>query len=195
MSVARSNIDPRGADEESADGSRSSSDASAAAADAVGRLAEFWGFSRHLGRAYAHLYLSPEALSTTELAERLGLSASATASVLSELTTWHAARKIWRSGERKGFWEAETSPWRVVRRVLARREGPLLVDALRQLEEARALLEAGRGRRRSGVFLAKRLDRLRRAVRAAQGVISALAEGEVAPPTDSALAGTERTER
>ena len=59
--------------------------ASLRAADAVGRLVEFWGFSRHLGRAYVLLYFSEEALPTSELAARLGLSPSATSSVLSEL--------------------------------------------------------------------------------------------------------------
>ena len=47
------------------------------AADAVGALMEFWGFRRHLGRAWTVLYLSPEPLATNELAERLQLSASA----------------------------------------------------------------------------------------------------------------------
>ncbi|NOY92666.1 MAG: hypothetical protein GXP55_15870 [Deltaproteobacteria bacterium] len=156
--------------------------ASLRAADAVSRLVEFWGFSRHLGRAYVLLYLSEEPLSTGELAELMGSSSSACSSVLTELMGWHAVRKVWRAGERRTYWEADASPWRVVRGVLGRREGPLLVEALANLGEAEALLRGMRRGRRHARFMRRRLAGLRLVTKTAQGVVSALAEGRPAAP-------------
>ena len=51
-------------------------DAELEAADAVGRLMEFWGFRRHMGRIWTVLYLSPEPMTTAELSEVLQLSSS-----------------------------------------------------------------------------------------------------------------------
>jgi len=143
----------------------------------VGRLVEFWGFSRHIGRAYTVLYLCEEPLSSHDLAERLGLSPSAASAILGELLGWHGVRKVWRPGERRTFWEADASPWRVVRGVLAQREVPLLAEALSDLAAAEAQLRGVRRGRRHARFIRRRLAGLRFVTKTAQGVVLALAEG------------------
>lgn len=170
-------------------------EASLRAADAVGRLVEFWGFSRHIGRAYTTLYLSEEPLATSDLAERLGLSSSATAAILGELQGWHGVRKVWRTGERRVFWEADASPWRVVRGVLGQREAPLLADALRELSEAEALLRSVRRGRRGAKFARRRLAGLRFVTKTAQGVVLALADGRPSLPKISSPAESGVAER
>ena len=43
--------------------------------DTCGRIAEFWGFTRTMGRAFGLLYLSREPLAQSEIQARLGISA------------------------------------------------------------------------------------------------------------------------
>jgi len=92
-------------------------DAELRAADAMGRLMEFWGFRRHMGRLWTILYLCPEPMTTAELSETLQLSSSAVSLSLGELLRWGAVRKTWRPGERKDFYRAESSVWKLLRRV------------------------------------------------------------------------------
>ena len=51
--------------------------------DVVGRLIEFWGFKRNMGRIWAVLYLSPEPLSAEDLRQLLQLSSGAVSMTLS----------------------------------------------------------------------------------------------------------------
>jgi len=44
-------------------------------ADTIGRLMEFWGFKRPMGRMWTLLYLSPAPLGAAELGEQLKMSA------------------------------------------------------------------------------------------------------------------------
>ena len=45
--------------------------------DSIGRLIEFWGFKRNMGRLWAILYLCEQPLSAPGLQERLQLSSGA----------------------------------------------------------------------------------------------------------------------
>ena len=45
----------------------------AAVSDIIGRLIEFWGFKRNMGRVWTVLYLSPEPLSAEDLRHALQL--------------------------------------------------------------------------------------------------------------------------
>src|SRR5262245_35976917 len=69
--------------------------------DAVGRLIEFWGFKRNMGRVWAVLYLSPDPLSADDLRHALKISSGAVSMTLSELQRWGVVRKVWVQGERK----------------------------------------------------------------------------------------------
>src|SRR5262245_19676767 len=91
-------------------------------ADTVGRLMEFWGFKRPMGRIWALLYLAPEPLGAAEIGDELRMSSGAVSMALSELVKWGAVKKTWRPGERRDYYEAETSIGRLVQRVLRERE-------------------------------------------------------------------------
>jgi DNA-binding transcriptional regulator GbsR (MarR family) len=73
----------------------------AAVSDVIGRLIEFWGFKRNMGRVWAVLYLSPEPLSAEDLRHALQLSSGAVSMTLSELSRWGVVRRVWIQGERK----------------------------------------------------------------------------------------------
>jgi len=90
-------------------------------ADAVGALIEHWGFKRNMGRVWAVLYLEQAPLSAADLGERLSLSSGAMSMLLGELSQWGVIKKAWVPGERRDFYEAETSIWKMVSRVLRER--------------------------------------------------------------------------
>ncbi len=112
-----------------------------AVSDAVGRLIEFWGFKRNMGRIWAVLYLSPEPLSAEDMRLALGLSSGAISMTLSELSRWGVVRRVWVQGERKDFYTAEVQLWRMISRVLGEREKAEVLHAIDAFEEALASLE------------------------------------------------------
>ena len=97
--------------------------------ETVGRLIEFWGFKRALGRVWALLYLAPEPLSATEICEQLAMSAGAVSMALNELQLWGVVTRAHKPGDRKEYYEAEEDIWKMVTRVLSDRE-------LREVEHA-----------------------------------------------------------
>ena len=102
----------------------------AAVSDVVGRLMEFWGFKRNMGRVWAVLYLSPDPLSAEDLRQALSLSSGAVSMTLSELARWGVVRKVWIQGERKDFYAAEVQLWRMISRVFSEREKAEIVTAI-----------------------------------------------------------------
>jgi DNA-binding transcriptional regulator GbsR (MarR family) len=159
------------------------------AADAIGRLMEFWGFRRHMGRIWTVLYLSPEPMTTADLSETLRLSSSGVSLSVGELVRWGAVRKTWRPGERKDFYEAETSVWKLLRRVYERRELILIREASEAIARAQAGLKAAHDQLgpegRSHVdYMSKRLSKLSALSKAGERIVRLLVAGRVINPTE-----------
>lgn len=133
-------------------------------ADTVGRLMEFWGFRAALGRVWTTLYLEPEPLPAPVIAERLSMSSSAVSLTLGELLGWGAVRKSRPPGVRQDHYEAETRIFRLVLRVIERRELALVREAIASFEAAElALRRRSEGSRDGRMrFVRRRLERLRR---------------------------------
>jgi len=112
-----------------------------AVSDVVGRLIEFWGFKRNMGRVWTVLYLSPDPLSSEDLRHALGLSSGAVSMTLSELARWGVVRKVWIQGERKDFYTAEVQLWRMISRVFNEREKSEVIAAIDAFEEALRTLD------------------------------------------------------
>ncbi len=110
------------------------------AADAIGDVIEHWGFRKPLGRVWTVLYLADDALCAAELGERLAMSAGAVSMSLTELQRWGVVRRVWKPGERKEFYEAETDFWKMISRVVHDRERSLAASVRERLESARGLL-------------------------------------------------------
>jgi HTH-type transcriptional regulator, glycine betaine synthesis regulator len=113
----------------------------AAVSDVVGRLMEFWGFKRNMGRVWTVLYLSPEPLSAEDLRHGLQLSSGAVSMTLSELSRWGVVRRVWIQGERKDFYTAEVQLWRMISRVFNEREKSAVSSAIDAFEDALRKLE------------------------------------------------------
>ena len=110
--------------------------------DVIGRLIEFWGFKRNMGRVWTVLYLSPDPLSAEDLRHGLELSSGAVSMTLSELSRWGVVRRVWIQGERKDFYTAEVQLWRMISRVFNEREKSEVIAAVDAFEDALQKLES-----------------------------------------------------
>jgi HTH-type transcriptional regulator, glycine betaine synthesis regulator len=108
--------------------------------DAIGRLIEFWGFKRNMGRIWTVLYLSNKPLSARDLQERLHLSAGSVSMTVKELARWGVIQRVWIQGERRDYFEPESNLWKMVSRVLQERERTEILQAIDRMEEALDLL-------------------------------------------------------
>jgi DNA-binding transcriptional regulator GbsR (MarR family) len=104
--------------------------------DSIGRLIEFWGFKRNMGRLWAILYLSERPLSAPEMQDRLQLSSGAVSMTLNELTRWGVVKKVWIQGERRDHYAAEGNFWKMISRVFNERERVEVLDAIDIMEDA-----------------------------------------------------------
>jgi len=162
--------------------STASSDAELQVADMVGRLMQFWGFKRPMGRLWTLLYLAPEPLTAADIAQNLHMSAGAVSMTLNELSKWGAVKKTWRPGERRDFYEAETSVWKLVRRVIGDRELTLVrefSDALGAADRALAAADLDPGVKG---FKKERVERLLELSKLGENLLSALVAGQTVDP-------------
>ena len=127
----------------------------------IGRLMEFWGFKRNMGRVWAILYLSPQPLSAADIRAALQLSAGAVSMTLSELSRWGVVKKVWVPGERRDYFNAEVQLWKMISRVFAEREGGEISHAIEACEEALSSLEPHLGSADEAVQARAELQRSR----------------------------------
>jgi HTH-type transcriptional regulator, glycine betaine synthesis regulator len=152
-------------------------------ADTIGRLMEFWGFKRPMGRMWTLLYLSPAPLGAAELGEQLKMSAGAVSMTLNELLKWGAVKKSWRPGERRDFYEAETSIGKLVQRVLRERELELVRQFGEALNNAEQALPRASATGAEPDFKRERVHELQRLARLGETLLTALVAGKVVDPT------------
>ena len=160
--------------------------ARALAIDACGRIAEFWGFTRTMGRAFGLLYFCSEPLPQTEIQKRLGISAGSASMTLTALGRWGVVHRVWVRGERKEHYQAETDFWKMISGVLnerERREISAAVEAMDRAEadarqaQARARTQpgaAGKRLRAESDFTLDRLSRLREICRNGETMLDML---------------------
>ncbi len=108
------------------------------AADAIGDVIEHWGFRKGLGRVWTVLFIAAEPLPAAAIGERLSMSSGAVSMALTELQRWGVVHRVWRPGERREFFEAETDFWRMISKVFDERER-LLAESIREPAGAGAL--------------------------------------------------------
>jgi DNA-binding transcriptional regulator GbsR (MarR family) len=156
-------------------------------AEVIGGLMEFWGFKAILGRMWTILYLSPEPLPAAELGERLQASTGAVSMALSDLQKWGVVKKAWRPGERRDYYEPETSIWKMVTRVFRERELAHVRAAIeafelarKQLGKARAAADADDKKRIK--FIDGRLSSLLTLSRIGEGLLLMLTSGQPVNP-------------
>src|SRR5258708_2797525 len=111
--------------------------------DTCGRIVEFWGFTRTMGRTFGLLYLTRAPLPQAEIQARLGISAGSASMTLAALGRWGVVHRVWVRGERREHYQAETDFWKMISGVLNERErreiGAAVEAAQRALDGARAV--------------------------------------------------------
>lgn len=165
-----------------AEKARTSSDPELEIADTIGRLMEFWGFKRPMGRIWALLYLTPQPLGAAEIGEELRMSAGAVSMALSELVKWGAVKKTWRPGERRDFYEAETSIGKLVQRVLRERELVLVQKFAETLQAVEEKL-ASSTEQADVEFKRSRLRELTALAKLGETLLTALVSGKAVDPS------------
>ena len=83
--------------------------------DGVAGICRLYGINPMLGRVYAVLFASPEALSLGELCERVGAAKSTTSVVLRRLLSLRIVRRQPRRSDRRDFYEVVSDLWAVMR--------------------------------------------------------------------------------
>ena len=156
-------------------------------AEVIGGLMEFWGFKAVMGRLWTILYLSPEPLPAADLGERLQSSAGAVSMALADLQKWGVVKKAWRPGERRDFYEPETSIWKMVTRVFRERELGYVRAAIESFETARKTLAKLRGGgdadlKRRIKFIDGRISSLLTLSRIGEGLLMMLSSGQPVDP-------------
>jgi DNA-binding transcriptional regulator GbsR (MarR family) len=156
-------------------------------AEVIGGLMEFWGFKAVMGRLWAILYLSPTPLSAPELSERLALSAGSVSMALADLQSWGVVKKAWRPGERRDYYEPETSIWKMVSRVFRERELGKVREAIDAFNDAiklvhQARTRAGADEKKRLKFIESRLSSLMTLARLGEGLLGMLASGRAIDP-------------
>jgi DNA-binding transcriptional regulator GbsR (MarR family) len=130
--------------------------------EAMGRISEFWGFSRIMGQLYGLLYLSPKALTLDEMGQGLSVSKGNVSINIRALLRWNMVRQMWVKGDRKDYYEARTDFWEIIRGVLRERERKEFAQALSSIalvrKKSAETLRTGKSPEMA--FMAERLERL-----------------------------------
>lgn len=127
--------------------------------EAGGRTSQSFGLSRLFGQIYTYLYLSPEPQSLDELAEGLGVSKASVSIASRQLESWGAVRKVWKRGDRRDYYEAETDFRRLIGGGLLTALNKKLDSAKNQIQRSIQLIEASGGTvDKQAEFLKSRLE-------------------------------------
>lgn len=102
--------------------------------EAGGRTAQSFGLNRLFGQIYIYLYMSQGPQSLDEIADSLGVSKASVSIACRQLESWGAVRQIWKKGDRKDYYQAETDLSALI-------NGGLLSSINKKLESARVQIE------------------------------------------------------
>ena len=102
---------------------------------------------------------------------------------LADLQKWGVVKKSWRPGERRDYYEPETSIWKMVSRVFRERELGYVREAISAFENALKQIAAARPRasvdqKKRLKFIEGRLDSLLTVARVGEGLLNMLLAGQ-----------------
>ncbi len=101
-------------------------------AEVMGDIAEFWGFTRTMGRIFGFVYMSPEPVEQATVRTRLAISAGSASTTMTALLDWGVLRREGR------LYVAETNFFKLITAVLRQREAARIEAGI---ERARTVLE------------------------------------------------------
>jgi DNA-binding transcriptional regulator GbsR (MarR family) len=101
-------------------------------ADVLGDIAEFWGFTRTMGRIFGLVYMSPEPLDQSTVRMRLDISAGSASTTMTALLEWGVLHRDGR------LYVAETNFFKLITAVLRQREAARVEQGI---EATRAVVD------------------------------------------------------
>jgi DNA-binding transcriptional regulator GbsR (MarR family) len=138
------------------------------AIETCGQIAQFWGFTRSMGRTFGLLYVSPEPITQAEIQRRLRISAGNASMTLTALIRWGVVQRAAVPDKRSEHYLSETDFWKMISGVLNERERREIRTAIETMTRAEAgareaqQLFGSEGRDRAHAdHVAARLARLR----------------------------------
>jgi len=102
---------------------------------AWGKLGSEWGINRTMAQVHALLLISPEALTTEEIMERLSISRGNANMTLRDLIGWGLVEKQLKPGERKEYFYADKNTWNIAKQVAKERRKRELDPVIKILDE------------------------------------------------------------
>ncbi|GEM_PF-4026637 len=84
-------------------------------ADRLAQVCQIYGIPAKYGRLYALLFLTPEPLSLSALAERSGFAKSTASTTMRTLERYRFVRRLPRGSDRQDYYEAVTDPNEIFR--------------------------------------------------------------------------------
>jgi DNA-binding transcriptional regulator GbsR (MarR family) len=108
------------------------------AIETCGRIAQFWGFTRSMGRTFGLLYVAPEPLGQAEIQRRLRISAGNASMTLTALVRWGVVGKTTVPDKRGERYRSETDFWKMISGVLNERERREICSAIETMTRAEA---------------------------------------------------------
>jgi len=149
--------------------------------DGLGKLADYFGYNKVLGKMYGALLLSPVPMSLDDLMVHLDISKASVSMNMRMLENIGLAREVWVRGDRRKYYEAESDLWRALTNVLGSRE-------LRDVNQALVVLETNIERLRMGAdamsegerelahFYVGRIDQMKDFFRLAELILTSIIE-------------------
>ncbi|TWJ03408.1 DNA-binding transcriptional regulator GbsR (MarR family) [Mucilaginibacter frigoritolerans] len=107
--------------------------------EAWGKLGSEWGINRTMAQVHALLLLTPEALTTEEVMEKLSISRGNANMTLRDLINWGLVEKQLKQGERKEYFYADKDTWNIARQVAKERRKRELDPIIKILDELSAV--------------------------------------------------------
>ena len=77
-----------------------------------GQLSSSWGINRTMGQIHALLMMAPQPLTADQIIEELAISRGNVSMNLRSLIEWGLVHKIYITGDRKEYFEAEKDIWK-----------------------------------------------------------------------------------
>lgn len=144
--------------------------------EAGGRTAQSFGLNRLLGQIYMFLYIRREASSLDDLVEGMGVSKASISIACRQLLALGAIKRVWRKGDRKDYYEAETDLRSLLNNGILRELDKKLDSARTQIERCREILTDGEGADPENpqdlTFFSERLDEADRYQKKISGLLN-----------------------
>ena len=110
-----------------------------------GTIGSAWGINRTMAQIHALLMTAPAASSTDEIMEELHISRGNAHSNLRELVSWGLVRSVFKKGDRKEYFEAEKTVWKIFCTIIRERRRRELRPAMAVLEQCAARTKSLKG--------------------------------------------------